>query len=359
VQVVENYKGGLNNAELRTERTSYAWDALGNLAQLRRHAADSASSGDIIKTQIYDTIGQKVQIDDFNAGSWTFGYDDAGNLAWHQDPRGNRFAFGYDDGNRLIYEDCVSGPTCTPNIEVRYFYDSPASWENGEGFLPDGIVDHDGIELPQTHVLGRLSRVEDRAMRTYTSYNARGEVIAQAKNLHGFAQLPSLPDPDQFTPMPVGDADLFYVSTRSLDDVGRVLQEKLVDGTELDYTYDRRGMLATMSGVYHDLEMTFVQSVEYDLQGRRVAAALGGGIREHKSYNQMGRTIEALRELVDEEGTTTAEVLHFTYTYDSIGLMTSQTDLRTEGLRLDGTSLPTVKTYTYDGQGQLGVSTEI
>ena len=101
VQVVENYKGGVNNGELRTERTSYAWDALGNLAQLRRHAVASDGSGDIIKTQIYDTIGQKVQIDDFNAGSWTFGYDDAGNLAWHQDPRGNRFAFGYDDGNRF------------------------------------------------------------------------------------------------------------------------------------------------------------------------------------------------------------------------------------------------------------------
>ncbi|MBU1243279.1 hypothetical protein KKD52_12285 [Myxococcota bacterium] len=358
VQVVETYKGGQNNADLRTERTSYAWDALGNLAQLRRHGAASDGSGDIIKTQIYDTIGQKVLIEDENAGTWKFGYDDAGNLAWHEDPRGNRFAFGYDDGNRLIYEDCESGPTCGPDIEVRYFYDSPASWENGEGFFPDGIVDHDGIELPQTHVLGRLSRVEDRTMRTYTSYNARGEVIAQAKNLHGFAQLPSFADPDQLTPMLVGDAEFFYVSTRELDDVGRVQRETLVDGTELEYTYDRRGMLATLSGVYHDQEMTFVQSVDYDLQGRRVSAHLGGGIRELKSYNQMGRTIEALREIVNEEGTTTAEVLHFAYTYDSIGLMTSQTDLRPDGLRLDGTSPPTVKMYTYDGQGQLMTSDE-
>jgi len=54
----------------------------------------------------------------------------------------------------------------------------------------------------------------------------------------------------------------------------------------------------------------------------------------------------------------TLMTLHLAYTYDRVGRLSSQTDLRADGLRLDGTSAPTTKTYTYDGQGQLMTSDE-
>ena len=46
------------------------------------------------------------------------------------------------------------------------------------------------------------------------------------------------------------------------------------------------------------------------------------------------------------------------YIYDRLGLLTSQTDLRADSLRFAESSAPTVKTYTYDGQGQLMTSDE-
>ncbi|MCB9132116.1 MAG: RHS repeat protein [Anaerolineales bacterium] len=72
--------------------TTYTYDALGDLVQV----TDAASN---ITGMAYDPLGRKMAMTDPDMGSWSYGYDAAGNLTPQRDGR-----------NQWLYFEMTSQP---------------------------------------------------------------------------------------------------------------------------------------------------------------------------------------------------------------------------------------------------------
>lgn len=105
--------------------TKYEYDALGNLIKI----TDALGN---IRNFAYDLLGRRIyaedlhRADDLFFGSYSFKYDDNGNLVEKIDPNGTRTLSSYDALNRLKKTEVSSSPISEiPNgVRVSYLYDS-------------------------------------------------------------------------------------------------------------------------------------------------------------------------------------------------------------------------------------------
>jgi len=141
-------------------RTTYVYDALDNLVQVRDACANTPSLCDAARpgtqrhatTIEYDTFSRKIRATDPDMGTWTYKYDDVGNLVYQKDAKPNVFPnelwFTYDELNRVTLKNYES-PSQT---DIAFTYDQG------------------------TNGLGRVREAHDQAGTVKYEYDPRGNV---------------------------------------------------------------------------------------------------------------------------------------------------------------------------------------
>ena len=149
---VRDYLGRIIEVQEDTEGSTatYAYNAAGDLTLARNP---------FIIQITYNTLGQKIEMNDPDMGEWSYSYDLNGNLETQTDAKNQTITFSYDELNRLQQKSySTSDPT------VYYYYDN-LSVANGSGRLD---------YVTNTNVT-----------TTYNGYDAIGRVLSLTKNISG------------------------------------------------------------------------------------------------------------------------------------------------------------------------------
>ena len=141
-------------------RTTYFYDTLDNLVQVRDACANTPSLCDAtrpgtqrhVTTIEYDTLSRKIRATDPDMGTWTYRYDDVGNLVYQKDAKPgvfpNEIWFTYDELNREILKNFENAS----QTDIAFTYDQG------------------------TNGLGRLRQVTDQAGTVKYEYDPRGNM---------------------------------------------------------------------------------------------------------------------------------------------------------------------------------------
>jgi RHS repeat-associated protein len=323
--------------------TSYFFDPVGNLLVLATTASGNrpslppdpttacgvASSGDlIVKCQTFDSLGQRREIQDPDAGVWRFVYDESGNLVestdgkWNAGQGGSQIGYEYDTANRILLERCMAcerKPAGT--ILVRYFYDSPSRLVGGRGYLP---ADIEGGTEPQDWVLGRLARVEDETGVVYQSYDRLGRQVTEVQRI-----AVTLNESEITGPRP------YYIGRIAYDDAGRVVKKTYPAAEagailEVEHRYERRGMLAQISGpdpLNQGATYDYLTVSTHNAAGQRCGYVYGDAsqIQQTRAFDRLGRLKVATATQLGDPG---YPLQNSVYEYDRASNVTAIRDLR-------------------------------
>jgi len=298
-------------------RTAYEFDEAGRL--LSTVQGDPSRPGDRWNTNTavvaeYDSLGRKVLERDPDSGTWTFGYDAAGNLIYQDDPVPDRHVqLSYDAMNRVssrqyltgdAYCDLGSGGACADSLtgEVRYTYDLA------------------------TNGLGRLARVEDlSAVTTLAGYDVRGKLLVVEREID----------------------DAVATTVYQYDTADHLTGIIYPDNEQVRYGYDAVGGVTRMwsaGGL-----PVYLSDLTYDIFGRPLVLTHGDGSYDTRTYGTEAVTGYRLQSLAVDAGGT--RHLDYRYTdYSPTGLLTRLED-RTASFadpRMEETS-----DFTYDALGRL------
>lgn len=137
-------------------------DALNGVTQLGYDAQDNLTKVQdprgVTTRYEYDGLGNLTKLISPDSGTSTFEYDAAGNVTKQTDARGVVVTFSYDALNRLTTRHYPA----TPALDATYSYDATAGGNAG---------------------IGRLTAIQDGSGTLAYRYDARGNLIGQARSL--------------------------------------------------------------------------------------------------------------------------------------------------------------------------------
>ncbi|MFV3372303.1 RHS repeat-associated core domain-containing protein [Pseudomonas sp. NY15435] len=137
-------------------------DALNGVTQLGYDAQDNLTKVQdprgVTTRYEYDALGNLTKLISPDSGTSTFEYDAAGNVTKQTDARGVVVTFSYDALNRLTARHYPA----TPALDASYSYDATAGGNVG---------------------IGRLTAIQDGSGTLAYRYDARGNLIEQARSL--------------------------------------------------------------------------------------------------------------------------------------------------------------------------------
>ena len=243
-----------------------------------------------------------MRIDDPDAGTLRFAYDDAGNLLRETDARGRTIVHTYDAANREL-----------------------TSEEEGREGASRVAFTYDRAETCATctHTSGRVARVSyalegGEVGVDELAYDARGQGVGLARTLLGRT---------------------FEFATR-FDNVGRVVERRMPTGRTVATRYDAAGRLAAIDG--------YVAGVEYEARGLPAAVLYGNGVRATNAYDARMRLTRATVRLASGAAAGGATLQDLAYRYDAAGQLLALDD----GAPVDGA--PSFRAeYSYDGLGRV------
>lgn len=282
--------------------TRYDYNGLGKLIKI----TDAKGN---VRAFTYDGLGRRRTMEDLHAavdatfGSWTFNFDDTGNLSSRLDPNGQTCNYTYDDLNRLLTEDFAG----QAGIEVSYTYDSCA---NG---------------------IGHLCSVSNGSLIQNSTYNVLGLPATEDKTI------------DSFT----------YHTAYGYDRQGN--QTKIVspDSSEVAYQYNNGGMVErVLSGPSGSADLPVVISnIDYSPMGQMTVMQYGNGAVTTNTYDatrlyRLQRKVTLLPnggapQAGETPGTVNKVAQDLTYSYDNVGNVISIVDAS------DTDARKTI-TYAYD-----------
>jgi YD repeat-containing protein len=256
----------------------------------------------IVKRHTLGLLGRLVRIDDPDAGTLQFTYDDAGNLLRETDARGRTIVHTYDAANRELTsaEEGREGES-----RVSFAYDRAGSCASC------------------THTAGRVARVSYALGPGSVgegvdelAYDARGQGVGLAR---------SLPTPEART----------FTFATAFDNVGRVIARTLPTGRTIAMRYDAAGRMAAVDGI--------VSGVVYEGRGLPATVTYGNGLRAENRYDARMRLTRA-----SVGAPAGASLQDLAYRYDAASQLVGIDDAQaTEGL-------PSFRAeYTYDGLGRV------
>jgi YD repeat-containing protein len=106
---VEEHNQDFYLGDNETYNTTYSYNGADELIQI------IDNEGNEFKFT-YNSLGQKIQLDDPDLGTWKYEYDFAGNLIKQIDNKGNQIVMGYDGLNRIKHKN-------TSSIKYNFTYD--------------------------------------------------------------------------------------------------------------------------------------------------------------------------------------------------------------------------------------------
>lgn len=349
----ENYvacngqSGSVSNASCPGKRTVEERDALGRLLHVKVYKGAATLDSDTVNdydaldrlktTQIgtdantkvtftYDSLGRRIALTEKDSGTWQYGYDDADNLLYQNDPKLNQhLEWCFDQLNRptrkvSFTSDAYSGDSCANGtLRAVYTYDSCTG---GKGRL---CTEHD----PGRYDLQR-------------TYDARGRVHNEVRTID-VAGL---------------ERTLFYSFTYDeADRLKDLIYPSPTDNTYelLTYGYDVGGQLVTAATPGN----TYLRDAMYDVFGRSKHLSLAdGAVLELRSYFDASANFR-LKQIAVTRGLTPLQIWNYGPTtsgiqngYDRAGNLLQIDDI-TSSQYADNSDRDTDWLYTYDGIGRL------
>ncbi|SFV02101.1 RHS repeat-associated core domain-containing protein [Polaromonas sp. YR568] len=277
---------------------TYSYDALGQLTQT--NAAGS------ITTMAYNQRGQKISMADPAMGAWEYRYNVFGELVWQRDSLGQAVTMAYDTLGRMTQRT-------EPDLVSQWSYDKKF----------DGNACGKGV--------GKLCEAKsDNGYNRVHTYDTLGRPISTATVLDN----PSTP----------------AVVSVAYDAVtGRLASKTWPTGYQASYVYSATGYLKQVNGGGTG---GFTQTVSYEV----LAMDAQGHITQYKQGNQV-TTVKAYQEATGKltgqtatkDGQATGNVLSQSYTYDSLGNLTTRAD--------NSPGVGTQESFSYDSLNRLTLNT--
>jgi len=282
------------------------YDGMGRLLEVYQNDSNRP-----LKRYTYDTLGRRIKVVDRDSGTWTFGYDHAGNLLYRDDPKDNQHVqYCYDAASRPVRvcglpEDFqVSYPcqlACDAD-ETRYSYDDPSV----------------------SFSAGRLTKVTDEAgVFRVLSYDIRGRQTEVERAIVADGQTT------------IGQFGYAY------NDTDEVVSIRYPDGEVVTTTYDEAGQPIVLQNEAGDV---YVSSVWYDQFGRATSIWHGNGTRDDRSYHGPAKRhrLATVTTSLPGAGFGLTEL----YEYDKRGQIVSIGDF-------DTSAMSNSAVYEYDHLGRL------
>ncbi len=282
---------------------SIKYDVMGN--PLVKTNTDGSQT--ITKTYTYDCMGNLNTVDDGNE-VMHYDYDGSGNKTREYGGNTAKF-FNYNIGGLLTETEVYFGRTLHKNTLYTY-NESGQVVKVSEGYRDSTVLDT--VSEFQYDVLGRRTLVVNaNGTSEKTEYNAAG-LITRLTNYSG----PNVISKYEYTYYYDGNqrtkTDESGKTSYVYDDLGRLTEAQLADGTLQNYTFDSNGNRKTMT-VTKGGESS-VTEYAYDLNDRLITETKDG-VTTSYSYDNNGNM------LGKSDGTSVV-----TQTFDLLNRMTTYTD---------------------------------
>lgn len=253
--------------------TLYEYDPNGSLTKI------TDANGNV-RNFTYDGLGRRLTAQDLHApadasfGTWTYGYDDAGNRTSTIDPSSRTVSYVFDDLNRVTSEDY----TGAAGTEVAYAYDS----------CPYGK--------------GKLCTATNSGAVVNRQYGATGQVTRETKTISSAA----------------------YQTDTAYDRQGNAASVTLPDGSAVQNIYNPGGLLESVQrkesgGAWAEL----VRNFDYAPASKPTVIAYANSATATNAYDAT-KLYRLSSKVLTLPGGTRAQDL--AYTYDASGNVTRIVD---------------------------------
>jgi RHS repeat-associated protein len=354
-------------------QVTFAYDAYGNQTELTSYsgyasATASPTSGARTSTTAYDQDGYHTYaISSSNALGQTtamaYNYS-LGVPVSVTDPNGSITAAAYDPFGRMIKVAAPGDELQTPTLAITY-YDTRIPFQVG---LEQTIDEETSLTIHHFYSgLGQL--IQSQTVGAVVDGQPKNIVVDTQYDVLGRQMKATVPSARAYNAAPTFLSQNFsqLVTVNAyLDTFGRLSESALPNGNTTRYAYNG---LTTLVTDPDDNTRTEVQDVwgrvvsvsspespglsyTYDTLDRLVRAVKGSGeaaTTTEIAYNRAGQKISM----------TDPDMGHWTYQYDGLGNLTSQTDARecTSNLAYDVLNRPTQKSYS--GSGACGQTASV
>jgi RHS repeat-associated protein len=314
-----------NNAGTASD-TAYAYDMLDRLTSV------TDSAGNVLIRTTWDSLIRKVRQQDVNLGTWSYTYDNVGNVLTQTDARGTVTSFTYDRINRVLTKN--NGATTT--------------WRYDEANRGTSI--------------GRLTSVLDstgtncaNSVTEQLSYDVMGNITSRVKCITGKT----------------------YRLSFSYDLLNRLASVTYPDGEVVRYGYDAGGRLMSVANTQGQ---TYVNALNYAADDQITGMTFGNGTTTNYTYDPNrawltgatvtgnGATLYQARYSYLSNGLIAASSsatnkLNLTYTYDDLDRLTAVSGDLTHSFTYNTlgnmTSNSALGAYSYPESGPNGCGTGV
>jgi RHS repeat-associated protein len=252
--------------------TKYHYDPLGRPVEI----VDGLGNRTLLA---FDKLGRRTSINDPDFGTWTYKYDDDGNIIQQTDAKSQNMYLMYDSVNRIVQKD-FGKKKRLGHGDIVYSYDRTS---------PYGI--------------GRLSTVKGATFAKTFSYDSQGRVTKVTRVINGVR----------------------YDTETQYDALGRPISIRYPDTSRIVYEYDG----PYISNVRDD-ETTYARFSDYSPLGQPRSIEYGNGVRSTISLWESGnqdcpidnRRVCALKTSLSDGSI----VQDLVYKYDGVGNVTHVND---------------------------------
>lgn len=220
-------------------------------------------------TLTYDALARRTQLNDPNAGSYSYTYDGEGRLTEQLAPDGGVTRFVHSAAGEMLEKQFPDGTT----HEFHY----------GTGSSPNDV--------------GRLTRVVDESGVLKLFYDERGRVTERRRTVDGRT----------------------YVTGSVYDSMNRVRQVIYPDGFVAHYSYDAGNNLAAVTDADG---RPLAEGFRYNASQRITQFSFGNGVGTENSYDLMARMLSS-----HTQTGAGVDLQHLLYEYDAANNVLSMDDL--------------------------------
>lgn len=298
--------------------TRYEYDLNDNVV----HTLDSQGNETRFR---YDALSRNIYLNDPDRGEMTMEYDEASNHTSTTDAKGQTILYQHDGHNRLTAVDYLDDNQTTFSYhrhpDVSFHYDVAGH------SVPQG----DGSHLIAENTIDKLVWAEDTAGAIHLSYNARGLVQWQVREIDHPKGLGRIPFRMAW------DYDAFDRTTRSV----------FPDGDEYITQFGSRNLVTNLHGSL----LTIISNIDYATSGKMSRIAYGNGVITEMKYDPRLRLARIRTGLPNGN-----EALDYQYAYDGISNVRQIDDLRPASVRPSGDPLRNSQSFSYDDMYRLSVA---